>query len=184
MSGRLSQAVRGESVGGHAVWLLALCLAAAIVSAALWVWLWTPPEGTVLNGKIVLLGDGPRRAFDSTGWFVLLGCLAGATTGLVAGLLTRRNEVLTLVGLLLAAILAAYVMRWLGHTWGPPDPGPIAAASEDLTGLPLALEAPGIVPILALPIGALAGLFTALVLWPHRTPVDATRAQSVATIPQ
>lgn len=166
------------------VWLVGLCLTTTMVGAVLWVGLWSPPEGTVLNGEVVLLGEAPRRAFDSTGLFVLIGVVAGAISGLLAGLLARGHELLTLLTVVFAAPVSGWTMRYAGRVIGPPDPSLTASKSPDLTGIALALEAPGVVPMLAFPVGALGGLFVALVLSPTRTPVHPTMSNETGTMPR
>lgn len=176
--------MRGESVRGHIVWVLGLFLLMGLAPAFIWAGLWTPAEGLVVDGQLVLLGDGPRQAFDATGWYLVIGVVVGLISGLVVGTLSRSNELVTLCLVVVGAVGAALVMRWVGHALGPPDPTPIAARSEDYTSLPVDLALPGSIPTLALPIGALAGLLTALVLSPTRRGRPSENGTPVGTMPR
>lgn len=176
--------VSGESVTGHILWVLGLFVAVGLCSAFVWVWLWTPAQGLVLDGQLVLLGDGPRQAFDSTGWFLLIGSVAGLVTGGCVAMLARNNELVTLVSLVTGSIAAALLMRWVGYLLGPADPAPIAARSVDYTSLPVALDLPGAIATLALPIGALAGFLIAVVLSPTRRRSRSGSDDSVGMMPR
>lgn len=160
--------MRGQWVLGHVVWVLGLFLLTGLIASLVWVWLWTPAEGLVLDGRLVLLGDAPRHAFDGTGWFLIVSAAAGLIVGAVLGMLARHNELITLFALVVGALGAAVMMRWVGSGLGPPDPTPIAARSVDYTGMPVALELSGVIAMVALPISALAGFLTALVVVPPR----------------
>lgn len=178
------RAVQGASISGHIIWVLGLFGLVGLLSALVWVWLWTPAEGLVIDGQLVLLGDGPRQAFDGTGWYLVIGAVVGLVSGLVVGILARSNELVTLCLVVVGAVGAALVMRWVGHGLGPPDPTPIAARSEDYTTLPVDLALPGLTPTLALPIGALAGFLIALVLCPTRRGIVHASGGPVGTMPR
>lgn len=168
---------------GHVAWLVLLCAALGLVGGVVWEALWRPPLAVVVDGRAVLAGTDAERAFDATAWFLLIGGVAGLLAGVVAGLLVRVRELLTLATLLPASILAGLLMAMVGSDLGPPDPARAAARAEDLARLPVALEVSGPVSYLALPIGAVAGLLLVLVLAPVNRPGSRTSGDPAATMP-
>jgi len=95
--------------------------------------------------------------------------------GLVAGLLLDRNEIVTLVAVVIGSALAAWVMLRVGLSLSPPDPEALAKTAKEGTELPGRLDLAGRLrpfglgldgqlrsPMLAFPIGAMAGLALAL----------------------
>lgn len=154
--------LRSPRSWGLQPWLVVL--GAAVLGAAcgvLWEWLWEPPMGTVMNGTLHLDGSGLRSAFAGTGSYVLIAAVAGLLLGVVVAMLPSRDEVVTLVALVVGSVLAGWLMMVVGHALGPPDPAPRAAQLADLERLPADLEAPGSAWV-AFPGGALAG---SLVVW-------------------
>jgi hypothetical protein len=100
------------------------------IAGVVWEWLWTPPLGIVYRGQWILEPSGPDYEFSGTGWYVVV--------ALAAGLLT---------------VLAGWLMFTVGHSLGPPDPRPLAAAKDDLERLPsdlrVAVKDPGSSGLLA-----------------------------------
>lgn len=154
--------LRSPRTWGLQPWLVVLGAALlGVACGVLWEWLWEPPMGTVMNGTLHLDGAGLRSAFAGTGSYVLIAVVAGLLLGAVVAVLPSRDEVVTLLALLVGSVLAGWLMMVVGHALGPPDPEPRAEQLQDLERLPSDLEAPGSAWV-AFPSGALVG---GLVVW-------------------
>lgn len=151
---------------GHVAWLALLCVALGVVGGVVWEAVWRPPLAVVVEGRTVLAGAEAERAFDATGWFLIVGGAGGLLAGVLTGALVRVRQLLTLVVLLAGSALAGVVMAAVGAALGPPDPARIASRSQDLTRLPMALEVSSLPAYLVFPIGAVTGLLLVLVLAP------------------
>jgi hypothetical protein len=135
-------------------------------AAAGFVWerIWTPPNGVVVEHQwrpedaIAL-----QQQFSGTGWYVIVGMVAGLVLGVGASLLVDRVPLLTLAAVLVGAALAAWMMSSVGSSLGPGDPHQLAKSAADGTRLPSQLEVSGWSPFVALPVGALIGLLIVLI---------------------
>lgn len=136
---------------------------AGLVGGWLWESRWTPATGVALNETFVLDGQGAPVDFSGTASYVAWALAVGVVAGVLAGLVTRDRELLTLVVLLVSTALGGVAMAWLGHALGPPDPAPLAATLDDFTPMTSDLRVHGVAPLLALPAGGLLGLATAYV---------------------
>lgn len=151
-----------------AVLLAAVPLGALL--GVLWYWWWEPPLGIVVQDQWVLQPSGPDLAFDGTGLYVLIAVVVGIVVGVVVGYVVQDRELLVLGAVLLAAVLAGWVMYLVGHTLGPPDPARLAVGKEDLSTLPAQLglgDGVRVAPFgstagLALPLGAVLGAAVSL----------------------
>ncbi len=157
--------------------ILALFAAAGLFGGWVWWKLWSPaPDGAVFEKQwYPQATEGLMAEFAGTGWYVVVAIVAGLLLGLVAGLVLDRDEIVTLVAVVVGSALAAWLMLRIGLHFSPPDPQSIAKTAKDGTELPGWLELAGAVnlpghaldddvrsPMLAFPIGALAGLAIAL----------------------
>ena len=138
-----------------------------VLAGVVWEWVWNPPTGVVFKDRWVLQPSGPDFGFSATGWYVVVASLAGLVAAATIGWLVRRDEVATLVGVALGAVLAGWLMLVVGHALGPADPQVLAAGRDDFTSLPSDLRVAGDdQPLLGLgssafvafPSGALIGL--------------------------
>jgi hypothetical protein len=165
--------------------ILALFAAAGLVGGWVWWKLWSPaPAGAVFEKQwYPQATEGLMAEFAGTGWYVVVAIVAGLVLGIIAGLLLDRDEIVTLVAVVVGSALAAWLMLKVGLHFSPADPQPIADTAKDGTELPGVLELAGALnlpghalddevrsPMLAFPIGALAGLAIALfgISKPHR----------------
>jgi hypothetical protein len=145
--------------------LVAGAIPLGVVLGVLWHWWWKPPIGIVVSDEWVLSPAGPDFAFDGTALYVLIGAVAGLVAGAVVGQFVGDRGFAALGGVLVGALVAAWVMFAVGHALGPPDPQLLAAGKEDLATLPAQLGvgddvayAPfGSTAVLALPVGARRG---------------------------
>jgi hypothetical protein len=138
MPGRLSGTGRGglSAVVTRVAVVLATFAVVGAIAGVVWEWVWTPPLGIVYRGEWLFEPAGPDYAFSGTGWYVVIALAAGLLTALVLGWVLVSGEVTTLVAALVGSVLAGWLMFTVGHTLGPPDPRPLAAAKDDLTRLP------------------------------------------------
>jgi len=142
---------------------LGLVLAAFAVVGALagvvWQWVWTPTVGVAVDHHWTA-GDalGLQHEFSGTGWYVVVGVVAGLVTGVAVALLVDRVPLLTLAAVVLGSALAAWLMLVVGGALGPADQDVVARTAADGTKIPMQLTVTGRSPWIALPSGALLGL--------------------------
>jgi hypothetical protein len=163
---------RGLDSPGHvlrqALLALAVPLVVGAVAGVVWEWVWSPPLGVVAHHHWVQDEVGLRGDFAGTGLYVVVAAGAGLLAGLVAALLARGHEIVSLAALFVGSLLAGWLMYRVGVALGPADPGVLARSAPYLTRLPGELTVSGTSPFLALPAGALVGL-TVVFLGPSRT---------------
>lgn len=146
--------------------VLGLFLVAGAAAGALWERLWDAPTGLTYQGDWYLEPAGPDSSFQAIALFVVIALPLGLVLAVVAGIWSD-HELATVVTVLVAAVLAAFVMYAVGTALGPPDPQTLAAGKPDYTALPggLGLTAPDpgrvrwhSTALVALPAGAMTGL--------------------------
>lgn len=125
-----------RAVVGRVAVVLATFAVVGALAGVVWEWLWTPPLGIVYHGQWILEPAGPDYAFSGTGWYVVVALVAGLLTALVLGWVLVSGELTTLLAAVVGSVLAGWLMFTVGHTLGPPDPRPRAAAMDDLERLP------------------------------------------------
>lgn len=166
MSGRVSE---GRAVATRVGVVLATFAVVGAIAGVVWEWVWTPPLGIVFHGEWILEPSGPDYDFSGTGWYVVIALVAGLLTAGVLAWVLVAGELTTLVAAAVGSVLAGWLMFTVGHTMGPPDPRPLAAAADDLERLPSDLRVAGSDPdrtsysiadsaFLAFPLGATVGL--------------------------
>ncbi|MDQ4054596.1 MAG: hypothetical protein M3237_18125 [Actinomycetota bacterium] len=149
----------------QSVVILALFAGVGWLAGRVWWELWSPaPKGVVFQKQWIPqpYAEGQGADFAGTGWYVVVAVVAGLVLGLVAGLLLDRNEIVTLVAVAAGSVLAAWLMLKVGVGYSAPDPEVLAKTAKEGTELPGRLELAGKSPMLAFPIGAMAGLAIAL----------------------
>ncbi|WP_107768059.1 hypothetical protein [Nocardioides terrigena] len=149
--------------------VLATFAVVGAIAGVVWEWVWTPPVGIVFQGEWILEPSGPDYDFSGTGWYVVIALGAGLLTAAVLGWVLVAGELTTLASAVVGSVLAGWLMFTVGHTLGPPDPRPLAAAMDDLERLPSDLRVAGDDPeqsayslagsaFLAFPLGTVLGL--------------------------
>jgi hypothetical protein len=147
----------------QAVVTLVLFAGVGALAGRVWWKLWAPaPTGFAYEGDWMVVGEGATAEFAATGWYVVIGVVAGLVLGALAGLLLDRQELVTLVAVAAGSVLAGWVMYRVGVSFSPPDPEPLARTADNGTEFPGRLTVPGKSPYLAFPVGALAGLAMSL----------------------
>lgn len=138
---------------------IAVLLVVGVLAGLVWQWIWTPTPGIVQDHQwyptdaIAL-----QHEFSGTGWYVVVGLLAGAVAGVVAALVSDRLPLVTLAVVVVGSVLGAWVMLQVGSALSPPDPQTLAKTADDGTLLPGELSVSGHSPWVAYPFGALVGL--------------------------
>lgn len=160
----MSHRVSGDDAR-HRPAVLQLLLGVAIltgvgaVAGVVWEWLWTPTVGVVVDHEWMAVDEqGLRGVFSGTGWYVVVGSVAGLLAGALVAMVLDRQPLLTLVAVVVGSVLGAWLMVQVGTSLGPPDPDRVARTAQDGTRLPTALEVTGASPWIAMPGGALLGL--------------------------
>jgi hypothetical protein len=146
-------------------------VAFAVVGAlagVVWEWLWTPPNGVVVDHQWYVGLAALREEFSGTGLYVVVASVAGLVTGSLCGLFLDRAELVTLAAVVVGAALAGWVMVLVGHALGPPDPQELAETARDRTPLPGDLRVTGNSAYIAFPAGAVLGLGPVLLVLARR----------------
>lgn len=143
----------------QSVYVVAALAAVGALAGVVWQWVWTPTLGVVVDHRWSA-GDalGLQHEFSGTGWYVVVGLVAGLVAGVAVALMADRAPLLTLAAVVVGSALAAWVMLMVGTALGPPDPDIAARSAADGTRLPMQLSVTGRSPWVALPSGALIGL--------------------------
>jgi len=118
-------------------------VAVAACAGLVWKSLWDAPQGYVMKHQWFLEYESYTDEFSATGLYVLVAFAAGLMVALVAAFVVERDEIVTLVALLVGAALAAWVMYAVGHRLGPPDPRVLALGLDDGELLPASLGVDG-----------------------------------------
>ena len=150
--------------------VIASLAAVGALAGVVWQWAWTPTVGVAVDHRWSA-GDalGLQHEFSGTGWYVVVGMVAGLVSGVVIALLAHRVPVLTLAAVVIGSVLGAWLMLVVGTALGPSDPTVLAKTAADGTRLPMELSVSGHSPFIALPAGALLGLCVVFVGLSPRT---------------
>ena len=145
--------------------LLSYSLAGAL-GALLWHWWWSPaPTGFVYQDNAYF---GPDLEFRSTGTYVVVCAALGFLLGLVLTYLLDRDEVVTLVALVLGGALAAGVMALIGHLLGPESAAEFARGAADGDAVKADLRVQPGAAYLIFPVASLVGSLVVLLTFPIR----------------
>ena len=148
-----------------AVVLVTFAVAAAL-GAFLWHWWWAPaPTGFVFEKEPYF---GPDLEFRSTGTYVVVSAALGFVLGLVLTYLRDRDEVVTLVALVVGGALAALLMAVIGHLLGPESAAEVARGAADGDPVTADLRVQPGAAYLPFPVSALVGALVVLLTFPDR----------------
>lgn len=138
---------------------------AGVIAAWLWVQWADPPTYQVLKSSAIMGEEEAGRQFGVDVTFALVGLGLAVPLGFLAGSRWHRVGWPLIVGAAASAALAAVVAWQLGEVWGPSDPAEEwhSAQVGDQVPEQLAVHAKGL--LLAWPIGALAGLILAVLVF-------------------
>lgn len=145
--------------------LVTFALAGAL-GALVWHWWWTPaPTGFVYQKHAYF---GPDDEFRSTGTYVIVSAAIGFLLGLVLTYLLERDEVVTLVALVVGGVIAAAVMAVLGHLLGPESAAHVASGGADGDPVKADLRVQTGAAYLVFAVSALVGSLVVLLTFPKR----------------
>jgi hypothetical protein len=157
MPDRLTATSWGPALRTFVVSVVLLAVAGA-AAGVVWVWLWTPPSGVVVDHRWVQDETGLRGDFSATGSYVAVAAVTGLLAAVLLAVLFDRAEVVTLIAVLAGSVLAGWVMYRVGLALSPADPRALADSAKDGTRLPGRLAVDGDSPFRAFPGGAMLGL--------------------------
>ena len=157
MPDRLTATPWGPILRTVVVSVVLLVLAGA-VAGVVWVWLWTPPSGVVVDHRWVQDETGLRGDFSATGSYVAIAAVTGLLMAVLLAVLFDRTEIATLIAVLAGSVLAGWVMYRVGLALSPADPRTLADSVKNGTRLPGRLAVDGGSPFRAFPGGAMLGL--------------------------
>jgi hypothetical protein len=162
---------RSASPLGAALLVLEVLIAyavVALVAGLVWETIWTPPDLVVHQHQAYPADyESLRRMFTGTGLYVIVAAAASALTALTVSVLTRRRELVVLVGVALGSCLAAGLMREVGISRSPVDPTTLAGTKADGAHLPGVLDVSGFSPYLVWPMISLLVLAVVFFAWPR-----------------
>jgi hypothetical protein len=142
---------------------------AFVVAGVLAAWLWAqwadPPTYQVLKASAIMGEEEAGRQFGVDVTYALIGLGFAVPLGFLAGWRWHRVGWPLVVGTAAASGLAAVVAWLLGVAWGPSDPANAWRSAQVGDQLPeqLAMHAKGL--LLVWPIGGLAGLILAVLIF-------------------
>lgn len=126
-----SRRFAGGGVVTTVVLVLAAYAAVGALAGVVWELVWTPPGQVIVRHHVYADSYASLRGvFTGTGLYVLVGTVASALAALIVTVFVRGRELLVLVLVLVGSAIAAYLMRHLGMSLGPPDPAGIAAHTQ------------------------------------------------------
>lgn len=139
---------------------------AGVLGALVWHWWWSPaPTGFVFEKKPHF---GPDLEFRSTGTYVVTSAAIGFLLGLVLTYVRDRDEVVTLIALVLGGALAALLMAVIGHLLGPESAADVARGAADGDPVTADLRVQPGAAYLPFPVSALIGALVVLLTFPDR----------------
>jgi hypothetical protein len=133
---------------------------AGVLCALLWHWWWSPaPTGVTYRHDPFF---GPDDEFRSTGMYVAIAAPVGALLGVVLTWVLDRDEVVTVVSIVVGGALAAGLMAAVGHALGPESAAAVARRTADFQQVKADLRVQPVAPLLTFPVSALVGALVVL----------------------
>ncbi|MGH3471222.1 MAG: hypothetical protein ACRDPG_04135 [Nocardioidaceae bacterium] len=160
---------RGNPLVGQVVFL-GLCLVGGVVAAVIGGLVWAhvshPPSALVAShGEVLLAEQGLNQQTAVTGWFMVVGVVAGAVCGIVVGLLGRKWGWVSVLGVLLLCAIASVGSSWLGHHVFSPNPKDQLGHVKVGDMVHLSAVVTSNVAYLSWLVGGMAGAFAAIFTW-------------------
>ena len=149
--------------------------AAGTICGLIWKSSWHAQPGVAFEHKWYLEPEGMPDDFSGTGIYVIVALIGGLVVATVLALVIEHDEIVTLGGVVVGSVLAAWLMYAVGHRLGPPDPRVLAASAQDYDPLPSDLRVHGPASFMAFPLGAAIGLGLVYFLFGRRGTNAPTR---------
>lgn len=108
---------------------------AGVLAGLVWGATWDAPTGFVIYETWMPSPSGPDVMFEATAHYVVIASLAGLLLGVLASRL-RGDEVFTVLVVLVASLVAGWLMYAVGRQFGGGDPRVLAVGEPDFTKLP------------------------------------------------
>lgn len=133
-------------------------VASAVPAAVLWILVAQPSTWRETGDGLVLTESAAGHQFGVIAWFVAMGVVVGSLGGWWVE--RRHGELgpMVVAALVLASLLAAVLMAWIGLQFGPADPGTVTGLVVGDT-VPMQLDLGSVAPWLAWPFGAVSAFF-------------------------
>lgn len=150
--------------------LVGWALVAGLLGGWLWMQLWQPPTGRIVNHTWYPdpWVSGYERAFSATAWFALLGVGTGLISGVVCALIRLSTPIARVGAVVATTVLSTAVMYGYGLSSAPADPARAAGQLPDGTAILGTLVAPGWSALAAAPLAGLLVIATVLLSRPTR----------------
>lgn len=150
---------------------VALFAAAGALGGVLWRHLWSPVTGVVQQHRWfpTPFDAGEQHDFNGDAWYFIVALVSGLVLGMVAALVIRGSELVTLLAVALGSVVAGLLMWRVGLLGNPADPVQLAKHAADGTKLPSRLHLANLVPLTAYPLGALGALMSLFLTTGHAT---------------
>ncbi len=134
--------------------------AVGALGGVLWRHLWTPAHGVVQQHLWFPnpFDAGEQHDFNGDALYFLVALGSGVVLGVVALVLMRGSELVTLLAVAIGSVVAGLVMWRVGLLGNPADPMQLAKHAADGTKLPSRLHLANAVPLIGYPLGALGTL--------------------------
>jgi hypothetical protein len=142
--------------------------AAGLLGAVVWELVTPLAEYTRTADNGTMGEEELARQFGATGWYLVIGAVAGVVSGAVLLMWRRRSPVLMVLMVAAGGALAAWVMLEVGLALGPADPNQVLATVDVGEKVPLRLKFEGPGAFFVWPIAALAGALFALLFFESR----------------
>jgi len=142
----------------QAALILVLSGGLGVLGGVLWERLWTPGRGMVWDDKwnkgLLFLNpktfaqrwseNAHQDIFAAVALYLLIALVAGVLVGLVASLVLARQELTTLVAVIVGGLLGGTLMGSVGMALGPSNPNAVAAHTANGVLLPDQLQLTGV----------------------------------------
>jgi hypothetical protein len=154
----------------RAVVRAAICVAVFVLAGALagvlWRHLWSPVTGVVQQHQWFAMpfDAGEQHDFNGEAWYFIVALASGIALALVAVVVMRGAELLTLLAVAVGSVAAGVVMWRVGMIGNAPDPMQLAKHAADGTKLSSRLHLANAVALTAFPLGALGMLMCAFLM--------------------
>lgn len=134
-------------------------------------WLWTrfgdPPAGVATAGGVAFGETELDQQVGVTIWFLVIGFALGVVAGFFLAWRRSRHGVATVLAVVIACVVAAFVSYWIGVHLLAPDTKADFAAARVGQRIATPVDVGTKVAFLGWPVGGLCGALGAMFWWPR-----------------